>query len=264
MPADRTVEVASRKRLYAAGADGALEILEFGVPLGVDLWDDHFKGDQMRYDATAPGAYQSTASGAGSATAAISAGLVGGQVVLDPGSADGGRSDLSLGLHYTGSRFAVVAWRFRTGDGLGSAKLELGFTDVVSGTDAGAVNVKATPTFNATDAALLVLDTNDDANLTLVGVQNGTAATAYDFATALSNDTFYYGVVALRGTRAAGYLLNADGQVLERQPASGYMENAITAATLLTPWAFAQNRSGSQRRLFLDRLKVYQLSTANS
>lgn len=263
MPSDRTLEVVSRKRLYAAG-EHAWELAQYGVPLGVDDWDDHFKGDQVRGDATAPGTYQSTASGTSAAVANISAGLVGGQLLLDPGSDNGGRSDLSLGLHYTGSRFAVAAFKFRTGDGLGSMKFELGFTDVVSGTDAGAVNVKATPTFNASDAALLVLDTNADALLTLVGVQAGTAAAAYNFSTALSNDTFYYGIVALRGTRAAGYLLDADGNVLERQPTSGYMESAITAATLLTPWAFAQNRSASQRRLYIDRLKVYQLSTASS
>ena len=264
MPELRPLEVASRKRLYAAGSDGAYEVLELGTPLGIDLWDDHFMGDQMRYDATAPWAYQSTASGTGAGVAAISAGLVGGQAFLDPGSDDDGRSDISLGLHFTGSRFAVCIWRFRTGDGLGSAKFELGFTDVVSGTDAGAVNAKSTPTFNASDAALLVLDTDDDTLLTLVGVQAGTAATASDFTTALANNTFYYGVVALRGTRAAGYLLDTDGNVLERQPTSGYMENAVTAATLLTPWAFAQNRSAAQRRVYLDRLKCYQFATPSS
>ena len=257
------MEVVSRKRLYAAG-EQAWELLQYGVPLNIDEWDDHFKGDQMRYDATAPGTYQSTASGVAAAVAAISVGLVGGQIVLDPGTDDGGRSDLSLGRHYSGSRFAVCAWRFRTGDAITSQKFELGFTDVVSGTDAGAVNAKATPTFNASDAALLVFDTNDDALLTLVGVLAGTAATAYDFTTALANNTFYTGIVALRGTRAAGYLLDADGNVLERQPTSGYMESAVTAATLLTPWAFVQNRTASNHRLFVDRLKVYQMATAAS
>lgn len=260
----RPQEVPSRKLMYKAGGDGAFEFLELGVPLGITAWDDEFQGDQLRYDSTAPGAYQSTASGTGAATFAISAGLVGGQALLDPGSDNAGRSDVSLGLHYTGSRFAVCIWRFRYGDNITSSKLEIGFTDVVSGTDAGAVNVKATPSFNASDAVVLVRDTDDDTNLTLVGVQAGTAATAYDFTTALASDTFYYGVVALRGTRAVGYLLDADGNVVERQPTSGYMENAVTAATLLTPWAFAQNRSAAQRRVYTDRLKVYQFTTATS
>lgn len=259
MPRPRPLEVPSRKRMYAVGGDGAHEFLELGIPLGIEPpWDDNFQGDTIH------GGYQSTASGTGAAAAAISTGLVNGQIVLDPGTDDDGRSDLSLGLHYRGDQFAVCIVRFRSGDGLGSMKFEMGFTDVVSGTDPGAVNVKATPTFNATDAAVLVLDTDDDANLTLVGVKNGTAATTYDFSTALANDTFYYGVVALRDDRAAGYLLDANGNVLERQPASGYMEDAITETVLLTPWIFTQNRSASRRRLFVCRLKVYQFTTASS
>lgn len=263
MPAVRPVEVPSRKRLYRGGADSAHEILEFGVPLGITEWDDDFQGDLFKGGA-APGAYQSTASGAASAVAALDVGAVGGQITLDPGTDDGGRSDLSLGLHYSGSRFGVAWFRINMRDAITSSKFEVGFTDVVSGTDAGAVNVKATPSFNADNAVVLVRDTNDDTNLTLVGVQATVAATAYDFSTALVLDTIYWLGVALRGTRAVGYLLNTDGDLLERQPASGYMESAITAATLLTPWAFVQNRSGAQRRMNIDRVKVFQFATASS
>ena len=263
MPAARPQEVASRKRIYREGRDSAFEYLELGVPLGITFWDDHFQGD-LFYGGAAPGVYQSTASGAASAGAALNLGAANGEILLDPGTDNGGRSDLSLGLHYSGSRFAVCAVRFDMRDAITSSKFEVGFTDVVSGTDAGAVNVKATPTFNADDAVVLVRDTNDDTNLTLVGVRATVAATAYDFTTTLALGTFYYGVVALRGTRAVGYLLNADGDVIERQPTSGYMESAITAATLLTPWVFVQNRSAAQRRLYVCRLKAYQFTTPSS
>ena len=264
MGALRPLEIPSRKRMYAEGADGAFEILELGVPLGIDCWDDGFEGDLFRGGA-APGVYQSTASGAASAVAALDLGAVGGQCTLDPGDANAGRSDLSLGRHYTGNRFATCWWRINMRDAITSSKFEVGLTDVVSGTDAGALSAKAgNGTWNATDAVVLCRDTDDDTNLTLLAVQNGTAATSLDFSTVLALNTMYWLGVTLRGTRAAGYLMDTDGNLLERQPASAYIESAVTAATLLTPWAFVQNRSGSQRRLNIDRLKVYQFATANS
>tara|TARA_Y100000310_G_scaffold269077_1_gene282025 strand:+ start:30 stop:803 length:774 start_codon:yes stop_codon:yes gene_type:complete len=256
MPFQRPIEVPNRQRLYQLGPD-IHEILQLGVPLGINSWDDDFQGDTLH------GGYQSTASGGASAAAAIAAGLVGGQILLNPGTANDGRSDLSLGLHYLGNRFAAIWWKVRLTDAVTSVKLELGFTDVISGTDAGAVATKATPTFNAADCAVLVLDTDDDSNLTLVGNQNGSAATAYDFSATLVANTFYWFGLVLRETRAAGYLCNAAGRVLERQPASGYMENAITQTVALTPWAFVQNRSASQRQLHIDRLKAYQLEESS-
>lgn len=227
--------------------------------LEVSDWRDDFQGDTLH------GGYQSTASGTGAAAAAINTGLVNGEVRLDPGSADAGRSDLSLGLHYRGDRYPVVWFRFTTPAVITSWKFEFGFTDVVSGTDAGAVNAKATPTFNATDAVVLVRDTNDDTNLTLVGVLNGTAATAYDFTTVLAVSTAYYVGVALRDNRAKGFLLNADGKLIETQPTGrAWMESAVTATVLLTPWAFNQNRSASQRLLDIDYVRAYQRRTTTT
>lgn len=233
--------------------------------LDMTVWDDDFMGDQMRYDGTAPGTYQSTASGTSAATAAIVAGSADGIIRLDPGTDNDGRSDLSLGRHFRGNRNAVVWWRVLMPAAITAMKFELGFTDVVSGTDAGAVATKATPTFNATDAVILVMDTDDDTNLTLVGNLNGTAATAYDFSTVLAVDLYYYFGIALIDTRAQAYLLDANGNLLETQPSQGrWMESAITAATLLTPWAFVQNRSANQRLLDIDRLLVYQWKTATA
>lgn len=202
--------------------------------------------------------YQSTANGANSAAAAIASGSVNGQVRLDPGDANAGRSDLSVGLHFRGDRNAHCWWRITTPSAITSWKFEAGFTDVVSGTDAGAVNVKATPTFNATDAVVLVYDTNDDTRLTLVGVKNNTADTAIDFSTALEAATSYYVGVELRDDQARGYLLNANGKLLE---ATAWMDDAVTETVLLTPWAFTQNRSASQRLLDLDLLFAYQRRT---
>ena len=124
------------------------------------------------------------------------------------------------------------------------------------------MNAKATPTFNADDAVVLVYDTSDDNNLTLVGVKATAAATAIDFSTSLAAATAYYVGVLLEGTSAKGVLLNGDGKLIED---TVWMADAVTADTLLTPWAFTQNRAGAvNRTLALDRLLCYQLESTGA
>ena len=232
-----------------------LELLGMDVP----YWNDDFMGDQMRYDATAPGTYQSTASGAAAATADLVAGSVGGKIRLDAGTDVDGRSDLSLGLHFRGDRNVHCWFAFTTPAAITSWKFELGLTDVVSGTDAGAIATKATPTANATDAVILVRDTTDDTNLTLIGVKNGTVDTAVDFSTALVAATDYYVGIELRDDQARAYLLDADARLIEQ---TAWIDDAVTATVLLTPWAFCQTRSTSNRVLDIDLLRVYQRRSA--
>lgn len=226
--------------------------------LETSSWYDDFQGDTLH------GGYQSTASGANSAAAAISTGVVNGAILLDPGDANSGRSDLSLGLHYQGQLNAVM-WAKMSMSALTSAKFEIGFTDTVSGTDAGAVNSKSGNTWTATDAALLVYDTSDDTNLTLMGVATNTAATVIDLNTALSAATYYYFGVYLKladkttdTISAKGFLLNLDGKLLEE---TAWMESAVAPTVLLTPWLFVQNRSGARRSMTVDLVYSYQRRT---
>lgn len=251
--ADPIIHKPTRARLKTVfgGRDGLYPFLEFGNTIDLSGWEDDFQGDTLH------GGYQSTASGTAAVAAAISTGVVNGAILLDAGTADAGRSDLSLGLHYRGDLNCVM-WVRSSLNTLGSSKFEVGFTDVISGTDAGGVNVKATPSFNATDGVFLVRDTNDDTNLTLVGVAAGVAATAIDFNTVLAAATYYYFGVALRDGAARGFLLDAAGLLLEE---TAWMSSAVTATVLLTPWAFVQNRSASQRTLTVDYLRSYQRRT---
>ena len=224
----------------------------------VSGWEDDFQGDLFRGGA-APGQYQSTASGAASAAAAISTGVVNGAALLDAGTDNAGRSDLSWGLHYQAQLNAIYIARFSINT-LTTRKFEIGFTDVLSGTDAGAVNVKAgNGTWTATDACVLCFDTDDDTNLTLMGVKAGTAATSADFSTALSAATYYYFGVALNGNSdmAWGFLLDANGRKLEEEKISA----PITVTTLLTPWLFVQNRAGNAGSMTVDWHRAYQWRT---
>src|SRR3989304_3041808 len=117
--------------------------------------EDDFQGD------TLSGTYQSTASGAASAAAAIDTGVGNGAILLDAGTANAGRSDLSWGLHYQAQLNCVYVARFSI-NVLTTRKFEIGFTDVISGTDAGAVNAKAgNGTWRADNACVLCYDTDD-------------------------------------------------------------------------------------------------------
>jgi len=238
-----------RRRL---GSRAERDFLELGA-INVSGFEDDFQGD------TLSGTYQSTAAGANSAAAAISTGVVNGAILLDAGNANAGRCDLSWGLHYQGQLNAIYIARFSINT-LTTRKFEIGFTDVVSGTDAGAVSVKATPTFNAANAAVLVYDTDDDTNLTLVGVKATVAAAVADFSTALAAATYYYFGVALFDDNARGFLLDANGAFLEEE----IIEDCVTETTLLTPWLFVQNRAGTAGSMTLDWHRAYQRRTTTA
>lgn len=227
----------------------------------ISRWEDDFQGDQMRYDGTAPGAYQSTASGTASATAAISTGVVNGAILLDAGTDNAGRSDLSWGLHYQAQLGAMYVARFKV-PVITTRKFEIGLTDVLSGTDAGAVATKATPTFNATDFCGLVYDTNDDTNVTLIGAKAGVAATVADLSFTLVADTYYYFGVALvdENDAAYGFVLDANGRPLAE---AAIRADAITSTVLLTPWLFIQNRAGNAGSMTVDWHEASQFRTTS-
>ena len=240
------------RKLGRSRATDFMELCSMTVSDGPFNGGDDFQGDTLQ------GTYQSTASGANSVAAAISTGVVNGAILLDAGDANAGRSDLSWGLHYQAQLNAVYIARFSI-NVLTTRKFEIGFTDTISGTDAGAVSVKATPTFNTTDGVVLCYDTNDDTNLTLIGAKAGVAATVADFSTALSAATYYYFGVALQGAAdaATGFLLDANGYFLEEKTITA----AVTTTVLLTPWLFVQNRAGNAGSMTVDWHRAYQRRT---
>lgn len=224
------------------------------------VWFDDFMGDLFKGGA-APGAYQSTASGTSAAAAAINTGAVNGEILLDAGTDSGGRSDLSLGLHFQGQLNCAFAARVQL-NGITSAKVELGFTDVLSGTDAGAVNVKATPTFNATDCVGWVFDTNDNAYWEGIGAKAGAAATTYEAGVSPVAATYETLEVALIGDVAFYLRFDANGKFLDVNTGTP-QTSAVTATTLLTPWLFVQNRSTTQRTLTVDWVSAWQRRTTS-
>ena len=246
-----------RRRLGSAHERDFLELGAMTVSDGPLPGGDDFQGDTLN------GLYQTTSAGATSADAAISTGVVNGAILLDAGDATSGRCDLSWGLHYQAQLKPIYIARFSI-NSLTTRKFEIGFTDVISGVDAGAVSVKSAASGNgswrADDAVVLCYDTDDDTNLTLMAVKNTSVATSVDFDLTLSAATYYYFGVALFGGEdddALAFVLNADGALLEEQ----IIEAAITIDDLLTPWLFVQNRAGTAGSMTLDWHRAYQRRT---
>ena len=247
-----------KRRLGTRHEKDFLELGAMNIADGPLSGGDDFMGD------TLSGTYQSTATGNASAAAAISTGVVNGAILLDAGDANAGRCDLSWGLHYQAQLKPVYIARFSMST-LATRKFEIGFTDVISGVDAGAVNVKASASGNgswrADDAVVLCYDTNDDTNLTLMGVKNTAVATSADFNITLSASTYYYFGVALFGGEdddALAFVLDANGALIEEQ----IIEAAITIDDLLTPWLFVQNRDGTAGSMTVDWHRAYQRRTS--
>jgi len=229
--------------------------------MDVATWEDDFMGDVIH------GMYQSSISGAGATNFAAEAGVVNGVARLTSGTADDGRSDFSLGLHFRGDQNCVMACRFQL-SAITTVKLEVGFTDVVSGTDAGAVNVLTTPSFTATDCAVWCIDTDLDGNYRGASAANGTAATNVAPGFGPVATTYETLIVALLGNTAAtpdlceAYYLraDADGAITYR---SAPQLLACRPTILLTPWVFLQSRAVSaSRNCDIDYLRVWQRRTA--
>lgn len=246
-----------RRRLGSRAERDFLELGAMNISDGPLPGGDDFQGDTLN------GLYQSTANGSSSAAAAISTGVVNGAILLDAGDANEGRCDLSWGLHYQAQLKPIYIARFSISV-LTTRKFEIGFTDVISGIDTGAVNAKAgnsgKGTWNADDAVVLCYDTADDLNLTLMGVKDSTPATSVDFDLTLSAATYYYFGIALFGGEdddAKAFVLDEDGALIEEQT----IEAAITIDEPLTPWLFVQNRDGTAGSMTLDWHRAYQRRT---
>lgn len=200
-----------------------------GNPEYVAFWDD-FMGDALdgRYAATV---------GTGTEVIGVTAAL-GGTMTLTTGSVGSDTAGQGLGLHWNGDRGFYFISRLKCATRITGVKFEIGMTDSVS--DDGAVATKATPTFTATDCALFVLDTTEDAEVTFVSNGGTTDANADADDFTLVNDTYLVvevvckGATDTTGDNVAGYL---NGQLV----GSGN----INGASPLTIWAYIEDLAQS-------------------
>ncbi len=156
-------------------------------------------------------------------------------------------------LAFTGDRNAVIAVRLAI-DTLTTVKVEMGFADVT--TDNGVINDKtAIPPTGAggnNDAAVWILDTDDNGNWEGVGMQAGTGVREAAGISPTAG-TFETLIVALRDTNVKYLRLDASGGLTFE---SNWQTSGITAATALVPWVFVQVRDAVDRNVQIDFIDV--------
>jgi hypothetical protein len=240
------------------GGETGLESFLNQSCLDVVVWHDDFLGDLIRGSATSPGVYEKVTGVDGSID--ILADQTNGIAEIrasDGNGADNEYCGISLPeLNWTGDRNAWMAARIAI-DAITTVKVEVGFTDVT--TDAGAVDVLATPTTTAHDCALWCFDTDDTAYWQCVGSKNSTTPQKIEGGIAPTATTFETLIVQLHGDSAKFMRLDQYGN---KTYESEWMAAAITAADKICPWIFVQLRAGTiDRNVSLDMLHVEQLRT---
>jgi hypothetical protein len=240
----------SRLRQETGGRAWMREFMEQGTYDFVEYYDD-FHGDSLEHSGYA------TATGVDGSHDKI-AGSLNGESSLDVG--DGGSSGdneyggIALGLEWKGDNYATIAVRLKVSN-VATVKIEAGFTDALA--DAGAVNALATPSGRADNYAVWCVDTDDTALWQAVGGKAGTdVKTEPTEAVATLATTYVTCVVATRLDAVRFQLLNAAEQV---HSDTGWKANYIEGGTLITPWVFVQNRTGSiDRVVTIDYIRVWQ------
>jgi hypothetical protein len=209
-----------------------------GNPEYVAFFDDHTGTRTGTWPAGTP--YAATV-GTGTEVIGLTQ-AVGGVMTLTTGATDGNTAGQGFGLNWSGDRGFYFIARCKV-DRITLMKFEIGMTDAVD--DDGAVAVKATPTFTATDCALIVFDRTDDANATFVS-NGGTTDGNADWTGTIAADTYFVveivgkGPTDTTGDNVAGYI---NGQLV----GSGN----INGASPLTMWAYTETLAGASATVTL-------------
>lgn len=164
---------------------------------------------------------------------------------LTTGTDDNGYAGyaLSLGPWKGDTGFLVEHW-LELPATITTLKIEAGVTDALA--DAGAVNVKATPTATATDYAVFVYDTDDDGVIAAHSAKAGTIVATEGVDTLSGSDKLY---LAIRGDGDnVEFWYQANGMAAPVKAAGHGGGAGIEGGTALTPWVFVQARAGSASR----------------
>lgn len=208
-----------------------------------DVWEDNFKGDAIL------GEYPSAKTNGTSAAVTFTEHNTYGYLELVTGTSDNGYAGQGVGLHWNGDRGILAEILFKTPSAITTLKFEMGLSDADD--DAGAINLKATPTFTATDCAVVCFDTDDDTNFACISAKAGSATSTQDITAVVpAASTFYRVAIRVEGDSVTYWINNS--------LVAGH-ENAIEGGNDLTLWAFAQARTGSaSRTVQLHKWRVIQ------
>ena len=197
-----------------------------------DVFEDKFWGDAIRDE------YPAAKTNGTSAAVTFTEHNTNGYLDLVSGTQTEGYAGQGLGMNFTGDRGVLLEGIIKLPADITYMKWEFGFSDADD--DAGAVNVKATPSVTATDFAVFVFDTDDDTNIgfvSAIGGDGGKVATQ-DIRAAVASETLRLAVRI--ETDSVSAFINGT------QVAGG--THQIQGGNGITPWVFVQARDNSKSR----------------
>jgi hypothetical protein len=238
-------------RAVGGGPGNPMADLLAASDMDYNEFKDDFRGDQLL--AIYPAAKTNGTSAAVTFTEHNN-----GQLDFVTGTDDNGYAGQGLGLQYNGDRGVTCEFHIQTPSSLADFKFEAGLADADD--DAGAVDVKATPTGTGTDFAVVIYDSDDDSALSLVHSKAGSLAKV-DFALTLAVSTRYH--IALRAdgddVKAMVRSLGASSGAREEVVANAVAGAGLEGGNDLTPWVFAQARAGSaSKTLILNKWRAIE------
>jgi len=194
-------------------------------------FEDAFGGDAI--DARYPAAKTNGTSAAVTHTEHT----VNGGISLVTGTADDGYAGQGYGMNWKGDRGFLFEGALTTPAAITTLKFEIGVSDADD--DAGAVNGKAAASATAGDFAVFVFDTDDDTNLAFISAKGGTVVATQDIsAVTIATSTTYRFAIRVQDD-------NVTAWVNGTKVGAAHL---IEGGTAVTPWAFAQARTGSASR----------------
>lgn len=153
------------------------------------------------------------------------------------GTDSAGYAGQGLGLQFDGDRGYLADFLIKLPSSLATLKFEVGVSDVDNA--AGAVNVKATPSFNVTDTAVFIFDTADNTQFDFITKGNSLTLQTTENRRALSASEFLRLSIRASGNTVEFWI---NGVKKGSHPAS------VEGGSPMTPWVFAQARTGSASR----------------
>lgn len=204
-----------------------------------DIFEDKFWGDAL--DVKYPPAKVATG------TVTFTEHNLNGFIELKSGASTGNYAGQGLGLQFSGDRGVLAEFILKMPASLAGLKFEVGLTDADD--DAGAINVKSTPSLTATDCAVFVFDTDHNTQLDFIAAKGGSVVEATtNVLTIATSDTLRF-VVRVDGDNVNAWL----NDKLVAQTSLG-----IEGGNGLTPWVFVQARSNNERIVELHKWRVTQ------
>ena len=196
-----------------------------------DVFEDKFWGDAILDE------YPAAKTNGTSAAVTFAEHNENGYLSMVTGTSDNGYAGQGLGMQFTGDRGVMAEFIVKTPAAVTTMKIEVGLSDADD--DAGAVNVKATPNATASDYAVFVADTDDDTVFGFHSAKAGSITASEDTGLTLAASTTYRFAVRVEGDNVTAF---CNGAVVAEH------SDGIEGGSKLTPWVFAQARTGSASR----------------